>query len=175
MPKPQTQPVSHQTLGEFDNAFTPRQAPGWAMLGTAIFCAIACIIELITAIIKYNTPPSQILSDKFRQDAILIAGILSIVFLILCLLLLFLYYTHIKHRVDVYKNGLVIQTWQGSAEFPWDEISEMSAEPIYGNSSRVINWNVTLVRGDGKKAKFRGLDGINTLKSHIERKAKYLL
>lgn len=175
MPDTQKQPEPHQTLGEHTNTFTPRITPGRAMLGTAIFCGIFSIIELITAINKFNTPPSQILSDRFRKDAILIAAILSIAFLMLCLLLLFLYYTHRKHSVDVYENGLVVHTWQGSTAFPWDEISEMSAEPVYGNSSQAINWTITLIRGDGKKAKFRGLDGITTLKKHIERKAKYLL
>lgn len=170
-----TQSDQTQKLGALKNSYTPRILPGRAMLGTAVFCALFSIFEFITAINKLNTPPSEILSDRFRQDAIMIAFVLGAFFLFFTLLMVGLYYAHIKHRVDVYQHGLLIYTWRGSIMFPWEEISEMKAEPIYGSTNEVINWTITLVRGDRQKARLRGLNGLQSIKNQIERKARNLL
>ncbi len=161
----------NQSLGAFQNSFTPRVLPGRVILGSAIACVLLAVIQVITAINKALSPPSTVLSDRFRRDAILIAAILAGVFFLLAITLSALYYTHSKHRVDVYEEGLVIFTWRGSTAFSWDEIMEMKAEPIYGGSRRVVNWNITLTRSDGQTAQLRGLDGLMTLAKHIERKA----
>lgn len=174
-PENHTQPDSDSVLGILEHSFTARRLPGRVMLGTAVFCGLFSIVELITAYNKYHTPPSEILSDRFRQDGILIAVVLGVVFLLLAGLLVRLYLIHLHTRVDVYENGLIVHTLRASAVFPWEEISELRADPLYGGNRDVINWNITLVRGDGKKAQFRGLDGILTLKTLIERKARYLL
>lgn len=158
------------SLGEFRKSYTPRTAPGKVMLGMVIFCSVMSMIEFATAINKYFTPPSTILSDRFRQDAILIAAILGGVFFLLGLALGALYYTHKKHRVDLYELGFVVVTWRGRTSFTWENIYDFQVMPIYGNSSRPVNWNYTVTRNDDVKAQFRGLDGLESLGRIIESK-----
>ena len=157
-------------LGKFRKSYTPRAAPGKAMLGMAIFCGVMSVVEIITAVNKYFTPPSTVLSDRFRQDAILIAAILGAVFFLLGLVMLALFYTHKKHRVDLYEYGFVVVTWRGSTSFRWDEIDDLQVMPIFGNSRRPINWDYTVTRDDGAKARFRGLEGLESLGRIIEGK-----
>ena len=140
------------------------------MLGMAIFCGVMSVIEFITAVNKYFTPPSTILSDRFRQDAILIAVILGAVFFLLGLAMLALFYSHKKHRVDLYEYGFVVVTWRGSTSFRWDEIDGLEVVPIYGNSRWPVNWDYTVTRDDGVKARFRGLEGLESLGRIIEGK-----
>lgn len=157
-------------LGKLRNSYTPRIAPGKMMLGVAIFCGVMSVIEFITAVNKYFTPPSTVLSDRFRQDAILIAAILGAVFFLLGLAMLALFYTHKKHRVDLYEHGIVVFSWRGSVSFHWAEIDDLKVEPIYGNSRRPVNWDYTITRDDGVKARFRGLEGLESLGRIIEGK-----
>ena len=157
-------------LGKLRNSYTPRTAPGKVMLGVAIFCGVMSVVEFITAVNKYLSPPSTVLSDRFRQDAILIAAILGAVFFLLGIIMLALYYTHSKHRVDLYEYGFVVITWRGSTSFNWHEINDFRAMPIYGNSRRPVNWDYTVTREDGVKARFRGLDGLESLGRIIEGK-----
>jgi hypothetical protein len=82
--------------------------------------------------------------------------------------MLALYYTHIKLRVDLYVNGFVVLTWRGSTAFPWDEIDDLQVMPIYGNSRRPVNWEYKVTRDDGVKARFRGLEGLESLGRIIE-------
>jgi hypothetical protein len=169
------QPRSDQRLGAFQKTFVARERPGRVILGVAIFCVLFAVIEFITAINKSLSPPSEILSDRYRQDAIMIALVLGIVFFLLALILGALYYSHIKHRVDVYENGLVVVTWRAKTMFLWDEIAKLTGVPIVGRSNQVVNWNFTVTDGEGQQAQFRGLEGLMTLKKIIERKARYLL
>ena len=165
-----TQSNEPHLLGKFRKSYIPREAPGKVMLGMAIFCGVMTVIEFATALNKYFTPPSAILSDRFRQDAIMIAAILGAVFFLLGLAMLALYYTHIKHRVDLYEHGIVVVTWRGSVSFHWAEINDLDVVPIYGNSRRPVNWDYTITRDDGVKARFRGLDDLESLGRIIEGK-----
>ena len=160
-------------MGSFQKSYVPRVLPGRVMFGSAIFCLLMCAVEFITGVNKYLSPPSTILSDRFRQDAILIAFILAAVFFILTLLLAGLIYSHKKHRVDLYAHGIVIFTWRGSSSFRWSEISDLKVEPIYGRSRTPVNWNVTVIRDDRVKAKFRGLQNLGQLIKLVERKASF--
>jgi hypothetical protein len=157
-------------LGKLRKSYPPRAAPGKVMLGVAIFCGVMSLVEFANALSKYLGPPNTVLSDRFRQDAILIAAILGGVLLLLGVIMIALYYTHIKHRVDLYEYGLVVVTWRGSTSFHWGEIDDLQVVPIYGNSRRPVNWNFTVTRDDGVKAQFRGLDGLESLGRIIEGK-----
>ena len=170
MAKSLVQSNEHYPLGKFRKSYTPRTAPGKVMFGVTIFCGVVTIIEFATAIYKYFSPPSTVLSDRFRQDAILIAAILGAVFLLLGLAMLALFYSHKKHRVDLYEYGFVVFTWRGGTSFRWDEIDNLQVVPIYGNSRRPVNWNYTITRDDGVKARFRGLEGLESLGRIIEGK-----
>ena len=157
-------------LGKLRKSYTPRVAPGKVMLGMAIFCGVLSVIEFINALSKYLGPPNTVLSDRFRKDAIMIAAILGAVFFLLGLVMLALYYTHIKHRVDLYEHGIVVVTWRGSTSFHWSEIDDLQVVPIYGNSRIPVNWDYTVTRDDGVKARFRGLEGLESLGRIIEGK-----
>jgi len=128
------------------------------------------VLEFVTAINKYLAPPNEILSDSFRKDAILIAAILGVVFFLLAAALGALYYAHTKHRVDLYEHGIDVVTWRGSTSFPWRNIDDLRAMPIYGRSRRPVNWDITVLRDDDVKAKFRGLEDLTGLVKRIERK-----
>ena len=156
-------PLSAPELGEFRKTFLPRVLPGKVMLGSAIFCVAAGILEFISALNKYLSPPSSILSDRFRQDSIMISAILGIVFILIALSLVALYYTHIKHRVDLYVNGVVVATWRGETTVLWGDLMKVDKMPIYGRSRRPVNWNYTLYRFDGEKVQIRGLEGLGAL------------
>jgi len=140
------------------------------MLGTAIFCGVMSLVEFITATSKYLGPSNTVLSDRYRQDAIMIATTLGTIFLALTIFIGLLYYTHIKHRVDLYEHGIVVVTWRGSISFTWHRIEDYQIEPIYGRSRRPVNWNVTLIRNDDTKAQFRGLEDLGALIRILERK-----
>lgn len=174
---PAEQPSNHALglLGEHQQTFLPRVQPGRILLGTAIGCALLAVVEFITALTTSQQPTSAVLSDKFRTDAIMVALILGVVFVSLAGLIAALYYTHIKHRVDVFTGGLVITTWRGSTTFLWDEIDLLQREPIFGRSSRTVNWRFTIYGEGGKKGVYLGLDGLQTLAQLIERKAPNLL
>ncbi len=163
---------SEQTLqlGNFRKSFFPRAAPGKAMLGVAFFSAFMAIVEFISAVNKYFKPPSTVLSDSYRQDSIMIAAILSVIFVLLTIIMCVLYYVHKKHRVDLYDGGVVIVTWRGSTTFAWENIYDLKVMPIYGRSTKPINWEYTLTRDDDVKATFRGLEGVRTLGKYIEKK-----
>ena len=164
------QPNEPRPLGKFRKSYTPRTAPGKVMFGVAIFCGVTSVVEFITAVNKYFTPPSTVLSDRFRQDAILIAAILGGVFFLLGLAMLALFYTHKKHRVDLYTHGFIVFTWRGSTTFTWENIYDFQVMPIYGNSRRPVNWDYTVTRDDDVKAQFRGLEGLESLGRIIEGK-----
>jgi len=151
------------TFGRFRKSFAPRAIPGRVLLGSAIFCGLFSMLEFTTAIRKYFAPPNTVLSDSFRKDAVLIAVILGVVFFLLAVILGALYYAHKKHRVDLYELGIVVVDWRGSISFPWDYIDDLQMMPIYGRSRKPVNWEFTIVRADGVKAKFRGLEGLETL------------
>ena len=157
-------------LGNFRKSFFPRAAPGQALLGVAIFSAFMAVVEFVSALSKYFKPPSTVLSDSYRQDSIMIAAILSLIFFLLTIIMCALYYVHKKHRVDLFDGGVVIVTWRGSITFDWENIYDFEAMPIYGRSTRPINWEYTLTRDDDVKAKFRGLEGLRTLGNYIEKK-----
>jgi len=157
-------------LGKFRKSYKPRVVPGKVMLGVAIFCGVMAVIEFATAINKYLSPPSTTLSDCYRQDSILIGVILGMVFILLGLIMLALYTTHIKHRVDLYEYGLVVFSWRGSTAFHWSEIDDYQVMPVYGYSRRAVNWDCTVTRDDGVKAQFRGLDGLESLIQIVEGK-----
>ena len=157
-------------LGKFRKTYTPRAAPGKVMLGSAIFCGLMSVIEFANAISKHLGPPNTVISDRYRQDAILIAAILGAVFFVIAVILSALYYTHKKHHVDLYEHGFVVVTWRGSTSFHWDEIYDLQIMPIYGRSRRPVNWNFTVTRDDGVKAQFRGLEGLESLGRIIEGK-----
>ena len=158
------------SLGNLIKTYTPRVIPGKVLLGSAIFCGVMCILELITAIRKYLSPPNQVLSDRFRQDAIMIAAILSVIFFLLAVTLSALYYAHKKHRVDVFEHGILVSTWRNSIPFPWRNIDDLKAMPIYGSSTKPVNWEVTVLRDDDVEAKFRGLEDLAGLIKTMERK-----
>jgi len=157
-------------LGNFQKAFTPRPTPGKVLLGSAIFCGVMSVIEFVTAINKFLAPPNEILGDSYRQDSIMIAAILGVVFLVLAVALGALYYAHTKHRVDVFEQGVVISSWRGSTTFPWNNIDDFKVLPIYGRSRRPVNWDCTVMRDDGTKAQFRGLVDLEILIKTVERK-----
>ncbi|MBC8506716.1 MAG: hypothetical protein H8D34_17770 [Chloroflexi bacterium] len=157
-------------LGTLQNSYHPRALPGKVLLGSAIFCGLMSVLELITAVNKYLGPPNTVLSDRYRQDAIMIAAVLSVVFFLLAIALSALYFAHKKHRVDLYEYGIVVVTWRGSTDFPWRNIDDLKMLPIYGRSRRPVNWDITVVRNDDVAAKFRGLEGLTVLIKTIERK-----
>ena len=156
-------------LGEFHKTFLPRVLPGQVLLGSAIFCVVAGILEFISALNKYLSPPSSVLSDRFRQDSIMISAILGVVFILISLSLVALYYTHIKHRVDLYTNGVVVATWRGEKTVLWGNLMKVDKMPIYGRSRRPVNWNYTLYRFDGEKVQIRGLEGLGVLGRMFEK------
>lgn len=164
-----TLPNEPHPLGTLRKSYFPRPVPGKVMLGSAIFCATMSVLEFITAISKYLGPPNTVLSDRYRQDAIFIAAILATIFFLLTIILSALYYTHKKHRVDLYEHGIVIATWRGNTAFPWDEIVDLQVLPIYGRGRRPVNWDFTVKRYDGTKARFRGLEGLEGLGKIIAR------
>ena len=157
-------------LGNFRKSYTPRAVSGKVMLGSAIFCALMGVLEFANAISKYLGPPNTILSDRFRKDAILIAAILGVIFSLLTVTLGALYYTHKKHRVDLYEHGFVVITWRESTSFSWYNIDDYQVLPIYGRSNRPVNLNFTVRRDDGIKAQFRGLENLEALGRIIEAK-----
>ncbi|MBT3389870.1 MAG: hypothetical protein HN413_05615 [Chloroflexi bacterium] len=163
-----TLPNEPHPLGTLRKSYFPRPVPGKVMLGSAIFCAAISVLEFITALSKYLGPPNKVLSDRYRQDAILIAAILALIFFLLAILLGALYYAHKKHRVDLYESGIVITTWRNSTAFPWYNTDDFQVMPIYGRSRKPINWDCTLTRDDGVKAQFRGLEGLESLIKTIE-------
>jgi hypothetical protein len=157
-------------LGNFRKSFFPRAAPGKVMLGVAFFSAFMTVVEFVSAVNKYFKPPSTVLSDSYRQDSIMIAAILAVIFFLLTAVMIALYYVHKKHRVDLYDDGVVIITWRGSTTFAWENIYDLKVVPIYGRSTKPINWEYTLTRDDDVKATFRGLEGVRTLGKYIEKK-----
>ncbi len=160
---------THQ-LGNIQKSYTPRNTPGKVLLGVAIFCGIVSVLEFVTAVNKYLAPPHEILGASYRNDAILIATILGVVFLLLAAALSAMYYAHTKHRVDIYELGVVIMTWRGSTIFQWNQIDDFKVLPIYGRSRRPVNWDCTITRNDGVKTQFRGLENLEALIKTIERK-----
>ena len=85
MTDPSSPPLPAVELGEFRKTFLPRVLPGRVLLGSSIFCVVAGILEFISALTKYLSPPRSVLSDRFRQDSITIAVILGIVFILIAL------------------------------------------------------------------------------------------
>ena len=170
MAKHQIQPQDISELENFRKTYLPRVAPGKAMRGAAIFCAFMSVVEVITAINKYLKPPSTTLSDRFRQDAILIASILAAVFFLLTILLSALYYAHRKFRVDLYDKGLIVITWRGSTSILWDDIYDLQATPIYGRSRQPVNWDYKITTDYDETIHLRGVDGVRSLGQYIERK-----
>ena len=158
-----------QELGKLQNTFFPRPAPGQVLLGSAIACVVFSVLEVIAAINKYLKPPSTILSDKYRQDSIMIAAILSVVIFIIALSLAALYNAHRKHRVDLYDNGVVVSTWRGQTTVLWGDLMKVEKLPIYGHSTRPVNWNYTLYKFDGAKVEIRGLEGLGVLGRILEK------
>ena len=165
-----TQEVAH--LGEFRKSFHPRRTPGLVMAGSAAFCFLIGLLEFFLAANQYFAPARTVLSDSFRQDRILISAILGVVFILLALILLALYISHIKARVDLYANGVVVVAWRSSTALAWDEIMEVTKEPIYGRSRTPINWTYTLFDYDRRKTRFRGVDGLTTLGRVVEREVR---
>lgn len=157
-------------LGKLRKSYSPRTTPGKVMLGMAIFCGVISVLEFANAISKYLKPPNDILGTSFRRDAIMIAVILGAVFFLLGIAMGALYYTHKKHRVDLYEHGFIVYTWRGSTSFSWHEIDDLQVTPIYGNSRRPVNWDYTVTRDDGVRAQFRGLEGLESLGRIIEGK-----
>jgi hypothetical protein len=156
-------------LGAFRKTFLPRVLPGRVLLGSAIFCIVAGILEFVSALNKYLSPPRSVLSDRFRQDSITIGVILGIVFILVSLSLAALYYAHRKHRVDLYANGVVVATWRGEKTVLWGNLMKVDKMPIYGRSRKPVNWNYTLYRFDGEKVQIRGLEGLGALGRVLEK------
>ena len=156
-------------LGEFRKTFLPRVFPGQVLLGSAIFCVVVGILEFVSALNKYLSPPRSVLSDRFRQDSITISVILGVVFILIALSLSALYYAHIKHRVDLYTEGVVVATWRGEKTVLWGNLMKVDKQPIYGRSRRPINWNYTLYQFDGEKVQIRGLEGLGVLGKVLEK------
>jgi len=159
-------------LGAFRKTYLPRVAPGRAMLGVAIFCVLLAIIEFITGINKSLQPPSEVLSDSFRQDSIRIAFILAGVFIVIAIVLGFLYYQHIKYRIHLYEDGLIVGTWRGDRVLLWEDIYKVEGFPIYGRSRRPVSWEYKLTTDYDEIIYLRGIDGIRTLGQYVERKAE---
>jgi hypothetical protein len=156
-------------LGAFRKTFLPRVLPGRVLLGSAIFCVAFGVLEFVSALNKYLSPPRSVLSDRFRQDSIMISVILGIVFILVALSLAALYYAHRKHRVDLYTNGVVVATWRGEKTVLWGDLMKVDKMPIYGRSRRPVNWNYTLHRFDGEKVQIRGLEGLGVLGRVLEK------
>ena len=156
-------------LGEFRKTFLPRVLPGKVLLGSVIFCVVAGILEFVSALNKYLSPPRSVLSDRFRQDSITTSVILGIVFVLIALSLAALYYAHIKHRVDLYTEGVVVATWRGEKTVLWGNLMKVDKQPIYGRSRRPINWNNTLYQFDGEKIQVRGLEGLGAFGKVLEK------
>ena len=165
-----TQEVTH--LGEFRKSFFPRRTPGLVLAGAAVFCFLFGLLEFFLALQQYFAPARTVLSDSFRQDRIMISAVLGVVFILLALILLALYISHIKARVDLYTNGVVVVSWRGSTALAWDEIMEVTKEPVYGRSETPINWTYTLFDYDRRKTRFRGVDGVTTLGRAVERQVR---
>ncbi len=158
-----------QKLGNLQESYLPRNTPGKVMFGVAIFCVIVSVLEFATAINKFLAPPHEILGSSYRNDSIMIATILGVVFLLLAAVMGAMYNVHIRHRVDLFELGVLITTWRGSTKFPWNEIEDFRVMPIYGRSRRPVNWDCTVRRADGVEAKFRGLENLEALIKTVER------
>ncbi|MFL7868207.1 MAG: DUF6585 family protein [Anaerolineales bacterium] len=156
-------------LGTFRKTFLPRVFPGKVLLGSATICVAVGILEFVSALNQYLSPPRSVLSDRFRQDSIMISVILGIVFVLIALSLAVLYYAHIKHRVDLYAEGVVVTTWQGQKTVLWGDLMKVDKQPIYGRSRRPINWNYTLYQFNGEKVQIRGLEGLGVLGKVLEK------
>jgi len=113
---------------------------------------------------------ADLISGRFRRDAILIAAILALVFALLTVILGALYYVHKKQRVDLFEYGIRVITWRGATSFPWISITDLEVEPIFGKSSTPVNWDFRLTRDDGMKSQFRGLEDLERLGKIVERK-----
>ncbi|MBI9045880.1 MAG: hypothetical protein JEZ06_15415 [Anaerolineaceae bacterium] len=158
-------------LGKFRQTYLPRSAPGKVMLGVAIFSVLMAIIELIIGISKSLKAPSSILSDKFRQDSIFIAFMLVGIFILIAIVLGFLYYQHIKYRIHLYEQGLIVTTWRGDKVVLWENLSKVEGMPIYGQSRQPRTWEYKLTSTDGDTVHLRGIDGIRMLGQYVERKS----
>ena len=68
--------------------------------------------------------------------------------------------------------SMALSSSPGAEALPshWHEINDFRAMPIYGNSRRPVNWDYTVTREDGVKARFRGLDDLESLGRIIEGK-----
>ena len=165
----QTTTQAETQLGEMRNSFHPRRAPGQVLAGAAVFCFLMGLLEFFLALNQANAPARTVLSDSFRQDRIMINAVLGAVFIVIALALLGLYISHKKARVDLYTNGIVVTAWRGSTTLLWDEIMAVTKQPIYGRTGKPINWNYTLLDGEGRKTHFRGLDGVTVLGRAVER------
>ena len=142
------------------------------MLFVGVFCLLVGLLEFYTALNQYMSPPRTVLSDSFRQNRIMISTILGVIFMVLTLSLLALYYSHKKHRVDLYTGGLVIYNWRGSKALAWEEIMQVEKEPIYGRSRTPVNWTYTLIDYEYRKTRFRGVSGLLTLGRTVERQVR---
>ncbi len=157
-----------QSLGAFRKEYVPRVVPGRVMLGAAIFCGVMSVLEIGGFINKYLNIPGEIAATRYEADALMIAAILGIVFLVLAVVLGSLYFIHSRHRVRVYEGGVLVSTWREHRPVEWKQIVQLKKDPIYGRFSRdpsrkPINWTYTLLLNVGEPVTIRGLEELERL------------